>query len=558
MALPNPNTNSDEKIGNLTNEKLTSLVEEQASTSDYLLSLVNITKMLLDSQERLFEKIVTMFDIQAEKTEMKDVAGAVAGKDSLGIAEALKNSMGSFGLGQALMLAFLAWVTGLDQFLRLKLLPKIAKGLSDIFGRIFRFENFKNIIKDLKPFKDFMTGFRRVGMVIGAVATPVQIKEFTTIFGKIGAFFGTIRNAVAPIITSISKFVMPVVNALKEVGSFLKSLAPVSGIARLLRFLGGPFTMALFAIFDFVSGFIKGFQEGGLLEGFKQGALEIIRGFITKPLDLLKDIVSWAAGKLGFKEFEKQLDSFSFTDLFNQLIKWLENFFPKIGDWVVSSWDKMSKAVENGINSVGEWWTSITTSVENFFSSIGQWVSDKISSAMSSIKNLFDGEEGAEGSMPSFDISKLLPSMDFEIPSAAKIKDEVLATVGEKINNTFQWLASQLPDIWPLNKLISFFSDAGISLAESLGAQNLSKYNASTGKIDIQPTTITETGAAVGAGSQQVSNMREERASGGAAIIAPNNSSTNIQTNNVSSANYSAPAPSARPRSPAMGMYAMP
>ena len=518
MALPNPNANVEERIGTLTNENLTELVEEQATASSNLTTLVSVTKMLLESQEKLFEKIVNMLDIRAEKTEMKDVAGAVAGEDSLGIAEALKNSMGGFGLGQALMLAFLAWVTGLDQFLRLKLLPRITKELSSVFGRIIRFENFKNLIRDLKPFKDFMNGFRRI-------------------------------------ITSISKFVMPVVKALRGVGGFLKSFSSIARAARLLRFLFGPFSMALFAIFDFVSGFIKGFQEGGLLEGLKEGALELVRGFITKPLDLLKDIISWAAGKLGFEEFETLLDSFSFTDLFNQLVEWLENFFPKIGDWIVSSWEKMTNAVENGIDSVGEWWTSITTSIGDFFSNIGQWVSDKISAAWTSIKNLFTGGgEGAEGSMPSFDISKLLPSMDFEIPSVAQIKDEVLASVGEKINNTFQWLASQLPDFAGISR---FFSDAGISLAESLGAQNLSKYNADTGEIEspIQPTTITETGAAVGAGSQQVFNMREYRPAGGSAIIAPNNSSTNIQTNNVSSTNYS-PAPPARPRSPAMGMYA--
>jgi hypothetical protein len=43
------------------------------------------------------------------------------------------------------------------------------------------------------------------------------------------------------------------------------------------------------------------------------------------PLDMLKDLLSWIAEKLGFSEVAKVLDSFSFVDLFNKATEWLYN-----------------------------------------------------------------------------------------------------------------------------------------------------------------------------------------------------------------------------------------
>ena len=36
---------------------------------------------------------------------------------------------------------------------------------------------------------------------------------------------------------------------------------------------------------------------------------------VTVPVDLVKSLISWIAGKFGFTEFEKLLDGFSFTEL---------------------------------------------------------------------------------------------------------------------------------------------------------------------------------------------------------------------------------------------------
>ena len=51
--------------------------------------------------------------------------------------------------------------------------------------------------------------------------------------------------------------------------------------------------------------------------GFFGGVLD---GLIFGMLDLVKDGISWIAGFLGFEEVEKFLDSFSFSDMFNEFL----------------------------------------------------------------------------------------------------------------------------------------------------------------------------------------------------------------------------------------------
>jgi hypothetical protein len=46
--------------------------------------------------------------------------------------------------------------------------------------------------------------------------------------------------------------------------------------------------------------------------------------------DLLKDGISWIAGFFGFKEVEKTLDSFSFSEIFNKFLDGVYEFVNKM------------------------------------------------------------------------------------------------------------------------------------------------------------------------------------------------------------------------------------
>jgi hypothetical protein len=68
-------------------------------------------------------------------------------------------------------------------------------------------------------------------------------------------------------------------------------------------------------IVDAVKGAMAGFEKDGILGGVVGAITGLLDGLVAKPLDLLKDMISWIAEKLGFENFSKMLDSFSFSDL---------------------------------------------------------------------------------------------------------------------------------------------------------------------------------------------------------------------------------------------------
>ena len=57
-----------------------------------------------------------------------------------------------------------------------------------------------------------------------------------------------------------------------------------------------------------------------VIMGIAGGISGLLEGIIGMPLDLLKSAISWIAGKFGFEEAEKMLDSFKFTDLIRDVI----------------------------------------------------------------------------------------------------------------------------------------------------------------------------------------------------------------------------------------------
>jgi hypothetical protein len=140
------------------------------------------------------------------------------------------------------------------------------------------------------------------------------------VFGAIGNVFtklGAIAKAIPALVTKAMPFI-------KQGAKFFKQI---------FKRLFWPVT-ALIGIFSFVDGFIAGYQEGGLVEGFKQGIESLFNNLIDAPLNMLKDAVAWIMGVLGFENIEKALNSFDF-DIGGMLadgFQFLVDFFQDIPD----------------------------------------------------------------------------------------------------------------------------------------------------------------------------------------------------------------------------------
>lgn len=224
-------------------------------------------------------------------------------------------------------------------------LTKSAVSISTYFKNLFNPKTgtvgsfFTKVNNLLKPVVAFMgTVFKSISAFVKNLAVFNVFREMGTVIGSVGQSLKSLSGG-ASIFKRIADFIKQL--------SFVQRIVGVLGTAlRFLRFALGPISMVIFTFVDFIKGFIKGFGEGGLLSGIKEGLLEVVRGLVTKPLDLLKDLVSWAAGKLGFSEFEGMLDSFSFTDMFNQFITSLEDIFEDVGKWFSTLFSDPVAAIE--------------------------------------------------------------------------------------------------------------------------------------------------------------------------------------------------------------------
>ena len=172
------------------------------------------------------------------------------------------------------------------------------KGLGSKLGKVLSAKNIP-VDKILKPFQAIGDFFKGIG------------SKISSLFGKSGTFgkvFGVISKGFAP----IAKF--------------------ASGFGSVLGKLFLPITVIM-GIVDTVTGFMDGFETDGLLGGVMGAIKGLFNGLIMKPLDLLKDGVSWIASKLGFENFSEMLDSFSFEGMFSGMVDGLTNILKGVGEW---------------------------------------------------------------------------------------------------------------------------------------------------------------------------------------------------------------------------------
>lgn len=159
-------------------------------------------------------------------------------------------------------------------------------------------------------------------------------------------------------------------------GAFSKFFRIITDLFPFIKWLTGPLAIAIFTLIDFATGFMKGFDEGGLIGGIKEGTLEVIRGIFTKPLDLLKDLASWIAEKLGFEQFSQFLDNFSFTATFDDFVKRIETAFSSGG---------ILSAIETGLVGVLD---VLVAKPINLVKDIVSWIANKL--GFSSISKSLD------------------------------------------------------------------------------------------------------------------------------------------------------------------------
>jgi len=244
----------------------------------------------------------------------------------------------------------------------------------------------KGLTKLFAPLKKLFTGkgpigkaFTSLNKTIKGIGTSIKGSKAFVAVGKVGT---KIKGAI----TSLGKFFAPMIKFFKAVFGLGKSLISTSklattivsfakGFGRILGKIFLPITI-LMSAFDFITGFMKGYEEGGILGGLEMGLSKMFKGLIGMPLDLLKSAASWILGKFGFENAEKALDAFSFSDLIGDIISGIFGMIKSAVDWI-------KKLFTDPVGALKELWTNLVGA--------GDWIVNAIGGALDSVWEWFKG-----------------------------------------------------------------------------------------------------------------------------------------------------------------------
>ena len=524
----------------------------QNRTNNLLQQLVDLTKTLVDGQTKMFQQLLLVLDQKAGETAVQQASGSV------GETEEIPEEFSVSKLFAGAFVALTLWSNELDKYIRSVWLAKTLASFAKIPDSIkAAFTTLSTKIKNTKVFKtlstsidNFFAGFKNVGKVMGAVKTPVAIKEFKTLSGKIGATIGKITKPIMSLfdslssLSSVGKTIGPIVEKSKKFASLAKGI-----LSKVL--------LPLFAIFDFISGFIEGFRSKGeddtrgtmekIFDGLLGGIKEMIKGIFVVPLDLLKDGVSWLAEKMGFEEFSKVLDSFSFTDLFDKMVTKIGEIINGIADWFGTLFTDPIQAIKDllKLNTDIQKWIlgKIASGLQTIFNWVGElfsfkgdeedeglgdFISKKIKKLFEAIK-LFVAEKIPGG-------NKLLELLGLGKVSERTLQEKKLADLEEEARTGTTLLGSD-------EKYRAGKAKEAAALKEQLGLNN------PTGTQLAADTQDNQTGAQLAADTQDVATKKEEKQAGATVVSAPSDNRDMRQTS-INSSTYLAPSPSSYPSDP--------
>jgi hypothetical protein len=330
-----------------------------------------------------------------------------------------EGGVGSIGVMGAMLAAALGTLVGAIQghiaaikFFGEKLLPKrLITGIGDKMASMKQFFG-KGMDRIMGFFRSFSKGFG------GSTGGFKKITDLMT------AGIASVKNFFAPITEALqvvrkgSGPITRAVNAVKSGFSSIKAFfgglgktmgafsKVFSGFAAVAKKIFLPITVVM-TLWDTVKGAFAGFEEGGIVGGFT-GAIEgFVNSLISAPLDLLKNGVSWILEKFGFENASAALDSFSFEELFSNLMDGIRDFIKAIPDYFMRGVEWLGETISSIGDAINE------NLIQPMISLFNEYIIDPITGMFDRIKGFFSS---MADQIMSFVEGLGIPAITFSIP----------------------------------------------------------------------------------------------------------------------------------------------
>lgn len=261
-----------------------------------------------------------------------------------------------------------------------------------------------------------LRGIQTIGKIF-PILKSFNIDKILKVISEIPLIGKPFVSKIEPLIKFISKFGKLVT----KFGKFIPLL--------------GEILLIVTGIIATVTGAIEGYKTGGILGAISGGLSGLLVDIVGSILDVCKDISSWIAKQLGFAKYAAFLDSFTFSSIIGDTVKFLVNVAAVVGsilgglvqwftavatplindivqglsplkedfNWLISMTSKAFALIGNlfvsagdalmialkflGLDKLATAW--IIDPVKELFNRAGEWISDMFTSALDTVKGTF-------------------------------------------------------------------------------------------------------------------------------------------------------------------------
>ena len=229
------------------------------------------------------------------------------------------------------------------------------------------------------------------------------------IFAPVRSFFtrlGTIFKPITQIFKNIGKIFAPITKIAKGSASFMSGFSGVMRFAATIgRTLGKIFLpiTVLMGVFDFVTGFMEGYKEDGIVGGIKEGIISVVDGLVGGLLRMITGAFAWILEAIGLDNFAASL-----TENVNDAIEGVYEIFRGVIDVIMFPFKlvfEMIKGIFGGETDFGGLFAGLGDSVMGIFDGVFNIITAPFDMIYGLIKDVFSffGFE-----LPDFDIGETI------------------------------------------------------------------------------------------------------------------------------------------------------
>ena len=176
---------------------------------------------------------------------------------------------------------------------------------------------------NMKPFVMVADLFKAIGRDLKPLGTNIvkQVKTGVDVLNKGVA-------AVLRFLTPVTNFFKGIISAAKSSASFMGGLSKVLPFFKTIGATLGKFFLpvtVIMSVFDAVTGFMDGYDQGGVIGGIQGAITKVFNGLVAMPLNLLKDLLAFILGIFGFDKAKAALNNFDFAKLFTKIFDGIFN-----------------------------------------------------------------------------------------------------------------------------------------------------------------------------------------------------------------------------------------